>query len=442
MATKRLKDWFFQITSVVRADGTTGGIRFRKSDKSTQGTFEDLLASTTFSKESSDRAKPYTGSADLGTEQGLSVLATDAQAKANQAQLGDRSLVVSPSQLPTVVNINNTVYEDFSAQVAEVTTDGGIATRNNFQVRLLPAWLTTLYSRVFKQGGSAAHVPIKNSGTNYDWSWGDLSQNATFVANLLANNTFTTGLGNNSNFVSTLIANTTFTSGLANNSNFYTTLASNTSFITDLTSNATFISEIQGSVVTVDKSITKNAGNNDAIELVNDSAAPGNLKLYGTSYAGTRGYFDLVEYGTKTVVGADFRFTNWSTFVFTIGTINNGKINYWRVGKVLTLNFTLNVEFSVAGTIGAEVGDVFIKIPLLASVGSPNHLDENFTVPIGDDTPSTTSDFAITDDLMDTQSSLGCGLDEVHFSSLVNIVGTPEVNTLILRGQIQLILNI
>lgn len=438
MATKRLKDWFFQITNVPRADGTTGGVRFRKSDKSTQGTFEDLLASTTFSKESSDRAKPYTASSDLGTEQGLVVLATDAQAKANQTQLGDRSLVVAPSQLPSVVNINNTVYEDFSAQVAEVTVDGGISTRNNFQVRLLPAWLTTLYSRVFKQGGSAAHVPIKNSGTNYDWSWGDLSQNATFVGNLLANNTFTTGLGNNSNFVTTLIANTTFTSGLANASNFYTTLANNTSFITALTSNSTFKTEIQNNVVEVDKSIIKSSGK---LQLDGDSLSPGNNKFYGANYLGVKGFQDLVEYGTKTVAGSDFRFANFSTFGFTIGAITNGSINYWRIGKVLTLNFALNVDFSVTGTPGAESGDIFIKIPTLTSVGSPNHLDENFTTMVQWDTPSTTGDFIVVDNILDTQSGLGCGLNEIHSKISLTIAGSPQTRTLIYRGQAQVILN-
>lgn len=204
MATNRLKSWFFLITNVLRADGTTGGVRLRKSDKTTQSTFEDLLSSTAFKTETGDRAKAYTASSDLSTEQGLVVLATNVQAKAGTTQLADRSLVTSPSQLPTVETLNNTAYQDFSAQVTDTIIEGGTSTRNRYQIRLLPAWLVTLYSRIFKQGGIEGDVPIKASGTNYDWDYGNVGNNTTTV------NT----IANNSTFINTLTTNATFTTAL------------------------------------------------------------------------------------------------------------------------------------------------------------------------------------------------------------------------------------
>lgn len=195
---RRLKSWFFQITSVTRDDGTVGGIRFRKKDKPTTGTMQDLTDSSAFPTESGDRAKLYNGdSIELGTEQGLVVLATDAQAKSNQSQLTDRSLVAQPHQLPTIQTIDRPgadVFKDMPLQSIESVADPSTTTRNNYLTRIAPDWLVWLMSVVFKQGGSASYVPIKNSSTNYDWSWGDLSQNSTFINNLTSNTQFATAL--------------------------------------------------------------------------------------------------------------------------------------------------------------------------------------------------------------------------------------------------------
>ncbi len=195
---KQLKAWFFTVTSELRLDGTTGGTRLRNTDKPPQQTFENLLASTTFSTESSDRARVSTG-ATLSSEQGLAVLASDVQARANAAQLSDRSLVVQPHQLPTVEALANSAVEDMPTTALFVQT-GGATTRNQFQVRLLGTWVTWLISRLFESGGVSGDVMIKQSGTDYDKAWGNVGNNATTVTNI----------ANNATFVSTLLANSSF----------------------------------------------------------------------------------------------------------------------------------------------------------------------------------------------------------------------------------------
>ncbi len=198
MATKRLRSWFFQITSVLRADGTTGGVRLRKTDKPTQQTLEDMMTSATLFAESSDRARTSTG-ATLSSEQGLVVLASDAQAKAGTTQLADRSLVTIPSQLPTIETIANSATEDMPTTALFIQT-GGATTRNQYQIRLLGTWVTWLISRIFKAGGIAGDVPIKTNGADYNWSWANVGNNATTVTNI----------ANNATFVSTLLANSSF----------------------------------------------------------------------------------------------------------------------------------------------------------------------------------------------------------------------------------------
>lgn len=200
--TKRTKSYFFAVTSSVRLDGTTGGTRFRNTDKPPMQTFEDLCASATFFTESSDRARISTG-ATLGSEQGLVVLASDVQAKANTAQLADRSLVVQPHQLPTAEATTNSAVEDMPTTPLQVQV-GAASTRNQYTFRLSATWITWLVSRLFEAGGVAGDVMIKQSGTDYDKAWGNLGNNATTVTNI----------ANNATFVSTLLANTTFVNSI------------------------------------------------------------------------------------------------------------------------------------------------------------------------------------------------------------------------------------
>lgn len=144
---RKLRAYFTTATSVDRADGTHGGVRFLKTDKPSEETMRRLLDSAAFIGESDDRAKLSSGG-DVIDEQGLTVLASDTQAKSNATQLTDRSLVAQPHQLPTVVpgatnadNISGTIpFTGIAMDVAPDTT----ATRNNFIVKLSTGFKTWL----------------------------------------------------------------------------------------------------------------------------------------------------------------------------------------------------------------------------------------------------------------------------------------------------------
>jgi len=115
---KKLRKWFFEITS--------SKLRFRNGDKPNQTTFENLLASLLFKSENDDRAKLDDSTNEIQEKVGHVVLATDAQAKSNEAQKNDRSLVVQPSQLPTVIPKDSSV---------EVEIDSTVGTRNVYKIK-------------------------------------------------------------------------------------------------------------------------------------------------------------------------------------------------------------------------------------------------------------------------------------------------------------------
>jgi microcystin-dependent protein len=213
---KQLRSWFFAVTS----DAT----RLRNSDKPPQQTFENLLTSVAFLTESSDKAKVSTG-ATLSAEQGLSVLANDTQAKANAAQLADRSLVTQPHQLPTVNAGNNdmtvgTIPSDGSVTSSQVLFDISpdvTTTRNNFIVRLTTAGSKWLLRRILPSGGIQSSIIIKNTTTDYDYSWDTLDSGS------IAMNSLITQLTNSTQFT-TSVQNT-----------FTTIINSNPVYFSDLT---------------------------------------------------------------------------------------------------------------------------------------------------------------------------------------------------------------
>ena len=209
--SKRLKSYFSQITSILRSDGTIGGTRFLKKDQPTQATFTDLVDSTVFSAESGDRAKPYIGGA-IQNEQGLAVLATDSQAKAGATQLSDRSLVVQPSQLPSVQdskisggsdisgsdvslnapNLVSTGFDITTNSTLKVTIDPSISTKNNYLIRFSNYylnWLSSIVLRLLPSGGNTGQALKKTSGTDYATSW----QNAGYNTASSTSNSISTG---------------------------------------------------------------------------------------------------------------------------------------------------------------------------------------------------------------------------------------------------------
>lgn len=141
---KKKRSYFFS--------GVVGplGKLFRTGNRPDQQAFENLTASSAFFDEPEDRARLDSVPA-LKDKQGLVVLATDTQAKANEAQKADRSLVVQPHQLPTADD-EAQIINDYNGGVAdtavEVTVDGAVTTRNKFIVRFKANFITFLNTLV------------------------------------------------------------------------------------------------------------------------------------------------------------------------------------------------------------------------------------------------------------------------------------------------------
>ena len=116
------KGWFFEVTGTELLPG----VRLRDGDQPNQNTFENLLESVILKADQDSKAKE-----DVGTFRedipGVVVLSTDEQAKANIAQKPDRSLVVQPHQLPTVVSTDSNISVVKSAE----------ASRNEYEISVV-----------------------------------------------------------------------------------------------------------------------------------------------------------------------------------------------------------------------------------------------------------------------------------------------------------------
>jgi hypothetical protein len=167
------------------ADLNSRGYRknFQTNGEPDEALMQDLTDSTPFFKESNDRAKESAGG-NLEDEQGLAVLASDTQAKDNESQLGDRSLVAQPHQLPSVDATETQTVGALTDNLLEVTTDGATTTRNNFLLRLkegFRAWLDTLRGDV-----DINTTDIATNATNIATNTSNIDTNATNITNLQA----------------------------------------------------------------------------------------------------------------------------------------------------------------------------------------------------------------------------------------------------------------
>lgn len=224
------KEWFTADHS--ERNARNKGIRFQDFNEPPQFQFERLFRSTLFKLNQEDRARTY--------QAGHVILSSDAQIKAGTSIGGDVgndlnfTNVVQPHQLPTVISITNgSEKDDFPATALELTITG--TSRNDYNLRFVPAWLTKLVSRLIPRGGVAGDVLIKTNSTDYIESWGDITQNSRFITNLGANNSFITALLGNSTFYSSILSNPTFVSNLSttivNNNPAFTTEGLSVGFI-------------------------------------------------------------------------------------------------------------------------------------------------------------------------------------------------------------------
>lgn len=86
--------------------------------------------------------------------------------------------------------ITNESAQDMPLAITEINID---SVTNQSGIKLKNTWIVWLISRLFKQGGVIGNIPIKINSVDYNWSWSDISVNATIMQNLV------NSLTNNSN---------------------------------------------------------------------------------------------------------------------------------------------------------------------------------------------------------------------------------------------------
>ena len=93
-----------------------------------------------------------------------------------------------------------------------------------------------------------------------------------------------------------------------------------------------------GTTYTFQYSLTESAG---VVNLVGDSASPGNSKLYGTNGSGTRGWYDIPAAGVTPVDGI----WDWDTNVYKPYTSKQGSLHHFYAGTTNPDNTTrLNLD--------------------------------------------------------------------------------------------------
>lgn len=115
---------------------------------------------------------------------GLSRLATDIEAKAgtNSNPTSDFPNVLQPSQNNTVGTTSQTItgsndVTNFTGTIVSAPVDG-TTTRNNYIVQLnstFITWLSQIFPRLVKSGGTTGQVLVKASNTDYDTVWSSVA---------------------------------------------------------------------------------------------------------------------------------------------------------------------------------------------------------------------------------------------------------------------------
>lgn len=178
MANFRKNSWFFEITKTLLKRGT----RLRSEDRPSQSTFEDLLHSIVNRNEESNRAQEDNGTFDP-TKNGHVTLASNTQAKSNEVQKTNRSLVSQPHQLPTIKSINQTTDGSefgFPINAFTIAPNTNISTRNEYDIKLNEEWYSKLLTALPSQTDVTGKVALYVNGTEGNDVDGDGSINKPF----------------------------------------------------------------------------------------------------------------------------------------------------------------------------------------------------------------------------------------------------------------------
>jgi len=181
------KNWFFQTTKTALKPGT----RFKTTDQPTETTYKNLIDTSIFKSESDDRAKEDTGSFSPSTA-GHVTLATDEQAKTKIAQKPDRSLTVSPSQLPETVGATTMYLQEstssYTGSMLQIVDDVAITSRSSYKITVVQGFQDFLNSVFDKVSATASS--LTNLTTDYTVTKSQVSQNTSAIDSLTAG-TFT-----------------------------------------------------------------------------------------------------------------------------------------------------------------------------------------------------------------------------------------------------------
>ncbi len=133
MPTRKSRSFFFED----KRNALGKGVRFLETHEPSEETFRRLVDSSAFIEEKDDKATTST--------QGFVKTVTDAVAKSNVNPDAEYSYSVSPSQLPTVAQTNQTIDTVVNQPLVEVAADS-TTTRNNFVVKLSTNFINYIVS--------------------------------------------------------------------------------------------------------------------------------------------------------------------------------------------------------------------------------------------------------------------------------------------------------
>jgi len=166
--SKQKKYYFFEKTSTLFKKGS----RFLRGDVPSEETFRNLIQSTIFSTDISDRAKLDTGTLDSSSN-GHTVLATDSQVFNFEDQKEDRSLVVQPHQTTSVSGKEEAIGTLEDTTLIEVSLTGETK-RKSYALGLSTSFKTWLLSKLVPAGGTTSQILSKLSDADNYVGWANI----------------------------------------------------------------------------------------------------------------------------------------------------------------------------------------------------------------------------------------------------------------------------
>jgi hypothetical protein len=159
MPTRYTRYYFVQPTAVAPS---TVGSRFVDGDEPPQSTFQKLFDSSGFISEAEDKAKI--------NEQGFVRIVSDSDAKSNINPAGTWVYAAQPSQLPTSSQGALTLVSDEPSAI-NVVVDPTVSSRNSYLFNLATDFKVWLFNQLVPSGGTTGQSLVKVDGTDFNVGW-------------------------------------------------------------------------------------------------------------------------------------------------------------------------------------------------------------------------------------------------------------------------------